>query len=441
MVTPENIVYKFGGTSMAQPEVVAGIVEERVPAYVVVSASGKKEGVSVKITDSLESMSRKIMRRNRTSAISDRDAIIDRYDDDYNFLGSSLRSELRDRASQIITVENPDFFYNSTRGELVSGLYFAAAIGADIEEQPPVRFHRDGSVDLTRTLADCSDLAHRVSDRPIIIPGFFGYDEHGRTHSLGRGGSDRTPAFIARFLDIDYVNWTDVDGIYSADPRIVGAENARLRHLLSRREVREGANYGSGVLQGGTIVDLGDSSSVVTVKNTFNLEAQGTQVVRDFSEEDRGIGPITSVTGSKNLVDIFIDHRGMASTDGFIADITSRLASVGVSIEYMPMSHDTMSVVGEATKPEKISEVLADITHNVAERTGFVALIGESLRDRRVSRHVMRNAEDILEGAGIEDFVQHPSSGAASVAFILDNCEQVDDAVRELHCLVEVEGV
>lgn len=429
----ESRVDKFGGTSMAKPEVVATITEEQSPEYIVVSAPGKESGVETKMTDSLLHMSELARRGKIPEALHVRDEIVDRFDELYSILGDAERRQLRDVSSEIISPLNSDSSYNSTRGELVSALYFGALSGRPVAERPPIVFHQDGSIDVKRTLYSCERLHHDYStSKGPIIPGFFGYDNTGRTHTLGRGGSDRTPAFIARALDIDYINWTDVDGIASADPRLVGEKNVRWLDVLSRDEVREGANNGSGVLQGGTLVDLGDSDASITIKNTFNPSADGTKVVKNLVQE-RDAGPIVSVTGRNNLIDIFINERGMADQKGVIADITARLAISGYSIEYMPMSHDTTHIVGEADDVNAVSESLRGLNFTITEHIGLVALIGEALKNRDIASLKLIEAVSLLHTDHIGGIVPLASDGAASIAFLLHDNSKVVQSVRLLH--------
>ena len=92
-------------------------------------------------------------------------------------------------------------------------------------------------------------------------PGFYGHDETGNRVLLGRGGSDRSGVLSAIGLGTDNWNMTDVDGIYSGNPKLI--PGAVLLGSLARLEVREGAHGGSGVLQGDTITDLDYAPSLL----------------------------------------------------------------------------------------------------------------------------------------------------------------------------------
>lgn len=401
----EFVVAKYGGTSMANPGVVAGIVADRPDQhFVVVSAPGKDAEHDIKITDQLYTLAAAQKSGDKAAQVAVRDEVIDRFDSLYDQLDTTDRRELRTEAAQQLDYEpaHPAVYF-PTVGENLSAQYFARLIDGDFIDSHWLRF--DGAnIDHASIYSALSlILSRRAAPRnTIVTPGFYGYDAQKERRLLGRGGSDRTGALAGGAFgrmygdeNVLYENWTDVDGIYSSDPRVV--PGAIIVSELTRAEVREGAHAGSGVLQGNTIVDLNGSSVVTVVKNTFNPSAPGTRVLteRVTSRNDA----IAAVAGRDDLVEVTIRDMGMADKPGYVAGLLNILGKQGLSIEHMPSSQDTFSITlhDDGTNMDKIEEFAEQArklrlssqgTVEVNER-GVVYMIGEQLRIPEQSRAAM----------------------------------------------------
>ncbi len=111
-----------------------------------------------------------------------------------------------------------------------------------------------------------------------VVTGFFGATEEGVTTTLGRGGSDYSAAIVGVCLDANEVwTWTNVDGVMTADPRIV--PDAQVIPVLSYSEVGELAYFGAKVLHPRTIRPVVERGIPLWVKNTFNPACPGTRIV------------------------------------------------------------------------------------------------------------------------------------------------------------------
>lgn len=126
-------------------------------------------------------------------------------------------------------------------------------------------------------------LTPLIRDRIIpVITGFIGATKQGKLTTLGRGGSDYTASILGRVLKADEVwIWTDVDGVYSLDPRY--HPDAELLKEISQYRANVMAQMGARVLYPKTIEPLMDSTIVLRVKNTFNPNAEGTKIVASSS--------------------------------------------------------------------------------------------------------------------------------------------------------------
>lgn len=128
-----------------------------------------------------------------------------------------------------------------------------------------------------------------------IVTGFNGATMDGRPTTLGRGGSDFSASILAAVLDASELwIWSDVDGIMSADPRLV--PNAKLLEEITYREAAELAYNGAKVLHPRTLAPLMEREIPVWSKNSFNLEAPGTRIVRETKDGPQGPRAVTSMT-------------------------------------------------------------------------------------------------------------------------------------------------
>ncbi|HEV1993358.1 MAG TPA: aspartate kinase [Candidatus Acidoferrum sp.] len=128
-----------------------------------------------------------------------------------------------------------------------------------------------------------------------VVTGFIGATPDGRITTLGRNSSDFSGAIIAHVVDADeLVIWTDVDGIYTANPN--ESAEARLLHELSYDEARALAASGAKVLHAKVLPLAAETELVVWVRNTFNPQARGTRIGSPGSHRDPQIAPQDSVS-------------------------------------------------------------------------------------------------------------------------------------------------
>lgn len=133
------------------------------------------------------------------------------------------------------------------------------------------------------------------SGRLPVMTGFNGATMDGRPTTLGRGGSDFSASILASALDAEELwIWTDVDGIMSADPRIV--PDARVLEEVTYREAAELAYNGAKVLHPRTLAPLMERGVPVWSKNSFRPEVPGTRIVQSTHFSGKGPRAVTSMT-------------------------------------------------------------------------------------------------------------------------------------------------
>ena len=162
-----------------------------------------------------------------------------------------------------------------------------------------------------------------------VITGFIGAADCGAITTLGRGGSDYSAALIAALLPADEIwIWTDVDGVMTADPRIV--PEARTIPLISYREVAELAYYGAKVLHPKSIRPAIEAGIPLRVLNTFNPQSPGTLLSTD--EHPVNGATIKAVTAFRDMQLVTVEGRGMLGVPGVAARIFSAVAATGATV-------------------------------------------------------------------------------------------------------------
>ena len=173
-----------------------------------------------------------------------------------------------------------------------------------------------------------------------VVTGFCGRAPDGATTTLGRGGSDLTATVIAAALDAEAVTlWTDVDGIYTADPNLV--PEARIIPQLNYREAAEMSFYGANVLHQRTMIPVARSGIPVHTRNTFAPEQRGSVVDSHFTP---GSHPVKATTAVRAHSLISVEGKGMAGVPGVAARVFSCLALEGISVTMISQSSSEASI-------------------------------------------------------------------------------------------------
>jgi aspartate kinase len=259
-----------------------------------------------------------------------------------------------------------------------------------------------------------------------VVTGFIAKDEKGNITTMGRGGSDLSATVIAAACNAKEVQvWKDVDGILSADPRLV--KDARPVELVSYDEAAELAYFGSQVLHPRAMQPCIQTGIPVLVKNSFNTESPGTRIepgpVKDASL-------VRAITSKKNVTLVDIVSTRMLGQSGFLARVFSEFAKAGISIDMIATSEVSVSLTLDADKD--LSAVCRELSEysGVTVKTGkaIVTIIG----DVRRSSEILHEAFGICRKLGFQ--VQMVSQGASKVniSFIV-NDKEADAIVKELH--------
>ena len=264
-------------------------------------------------------------------------------------------------------------------------------------------------------------------DHIPVITGFIAKDNQGNITTLGRGGSDFSAAFIGKAINAEEIQiWTDVNGMLSADPKIV--KNPQLIHKLSFTESGELAYFGAKVLHPKTIKSAIDRNIPVRVLNTFEPQQEGTLITKESTFSSVAI---KAMTAKKNVTIVNICSSRMLFAYGFLAKIFSVFAKYKMSIDIVATSELSVSMSIEAN--EKLEELQTELAHlgtvTLFPHKAIICLVGEDIKN-----------DITLFGEVFSTLAKHNipvdliSQGASKVnlTFVVDN-EHADKAVQILH--------
>jgi aspartate kinase len=246
---------------------------------------------------------------------------------------------------------------------LVSAGIPAAAIDATqliITDDTFQAAHPDLSATTQRTRQFLEPVLN--SHQVAVVTGFIGATVAGIPTTLGRGGSDYSAALLGAVLAADEVwIWTDVDGVMTADPRLV--PEARTIPILSYREVAELAYYGAKVLHPKTIRPVIEAGIGLRVCNTFNPSHPGTRLVSELPAPATGV--IKAVTAIRGLQLITIEGRGMLGVPGVAARTFGAVAATGTSVPLISQASSEQSICF-AVPVESTRSVIAALQNTFA---------------------------------------------------------------------------
>ena len=349
-----TLVKKFGGSSVATPEKMHGIVDrilrERKPGdriVIVVSAMGDTT-------------------------------------DDLLALAQQVNPEMPKREMDMLLAT----------GEQMSIALLASAFCA--KGQPAVSFTgpqagiKTNDKHTKATIEDVS--ATRVKQaldegKIVIVAGFQGITPYGDITTLGRGGSDTTAVAVAAGLKADLCEiYTDVDGVYTADPRLV-PQAIKLKEITFG-EMLELARLGAGVMQP-RAVEYGEHNDVaIHVRSTFH-DVPGTIIRREYTVQEKGF-VIRGIAHDINVAKIAV--RGVPDHPGVAYEIFQALADANISVDM---------IVQSARVSDNKNDILFTVTQtDLADATSVIEDLKEKMHFDRVDLEI-NVAKVSVVGAGM----------------------------------------
>lgn len=443
-------VCKFGGSSLADA-VQVGKVCDIVLAdpdrkVVIVSAPGKRSSSDTKVTDMLIACAESKLAGGTAEA--ELKAVVERFGGIQRDLGVSaeimqtIEADLRGRLSG--DVSNKKRFIDSLKaaGEDNCAKLVAAEFsrrGVDAKYLDP----KDAGLLLSDEFGNAqllqesyANIASALKGRThiTVFPGFFGYTKAGDVATFPRGGSDITGSIIAAAIKAEvYENFTDVDSVFSVDPRII-PDVAPLEEL-TYREMRELAYAGFGVLHDEAIIPAVHAGVPICIKNTNKPSAPGTRIVLERAYQ---AGRVAGIASSDGFCTIYVSKYLMNREIGFGRRLLQIFEEEGLSYEHVPSGIDNLSIVlredgfsksAEEHVMNRIREELGADDVEIEHGLALIMLVGEGMH---YTVGVAAKATQALAEAGANIEMMNQGSSEISMMFGVKAVDR-KAAVRSLY--------
>jgi aspartate kinase len=413
---------KFGGTSVADAEAIRRVCTivgqqrraavSRPPVVVVSALAGvtdslldvarcAERGDTARATASLTELeARHLAVASALTSGTRRDVLLAAARDEFANVGTLVRT-LGARGE--VSAQSLDAVMAT--GELVSSRIVAAAIE---ERGVPATWVDARTVVITNSEHTCAApnmSATRSRARQCIEPlvqcgivavvgGFIGATVQGATTTLGRGGSDWSAAIVGACLAADEIQiWTDVDGMLTADPRVVAA--ARLVERLSFAEAFELAYFGAKVLHPGTIQSAVVTNIPVRILNSRRPDIAGTLITAEGRPSN---GQLAAIACKRDATVVNITSTRTLMAHGFLRRLFEVFDRFSTPVDVVTTSEVSVSVtIDDARRLDDIVAHLGTFAEvSVERRMAIICAVGETLRsDSTIFRRAVTALADI----------------------------------------------
>ena len=444
---------KFGGTSVADPDAIerlVDIVRRHIAANGSCAAPVVVVSALARVTDALVAVAQLAEDGDGERAASALRALVDRH----VAVATAVTGESRARVVDEVRREFDELVglvhalavlrEVSARsrdavlavGELVSSRIVAAALAdrgiraAWIDARSVLvtdAEHTAAAPDMEETRARAiASLAPLAAEGTVaVVGGFIGATAAGITSTLGRGGSDYSAAIFGASLDAAEIQiWTDVDGMLTADPRIVPAP--RLVPRLSFAEASELAYFGAKVLHPSTILPAISKNIPVRILNSHRPDNAGTMIASNGAPTS---GQLTAIACKRDVTVIDITSTRMLMAHGFLRRLFEVFERFRTAVDVMTTSEVSVSVTVDDTR--RLDAIL-DNLHHFAEASceremAIICAVGENLRSDPM---LFARAVTALERIPLRLVSQ--AASRRNITFVLRDAD-VQHAMMRLH--------
>lgn len=284
---------------------------------------------------------------------------------------------------------------------------------------------REARVDLDAS-RERFERAPLSGDRVWLMPGFLAGDSEGRLVVLGRNGSDYSAALLAACVGATECQiWTDVDGVYSCDPRLV--PDARLVARMSYAEAMELSYFGAKVLHPKTIAPIAQFHIPCRIRNTLRPDAPGT-VIGPAANDNATV--VRGLSGLRDVTMLGVAGPGMKGMVGMAARVFATMAQSGISIVLITQSSSEYSI--SYCVPTVEADRAVDALHDAFElelETGVLTPIDR--RDGLAIVSVVGDGMATVRGTAARFFAALAESSVNVVAIAQGSSERSISAVVE----------
>ncbi|ABX27017.1 Aspartokinase [Lactobacillus helveticus DPC 4571] len=446
-------VVKFGGSSLTDGQNVEQalniVLSDPERRAIVVSAPGKRSDDDIKITDLLIKYAGMTLKSEDTNEIVQN--IFMRYQEIGHYFGLSDQ-ELKVIKDILLALPNQTYPNSSylmaafkAHGERLNARLIAMILqhqgvksrfldpteaGLIVTGQP-----NDALVN-PESYLNLDQIKIATGER-IIFPGFFGITPSGNIATFSRGGSDITGAILARGFHADmYENFTDVNGIFAANPHIV--DNPQSIKKMTYREMRELSYAGFSVFHDEALIPVIQGQIPINVKNTHEPDQPGTIIVpeKDFVPDNI----ITGVTSQKHFSALYLHKYLLNKEAGFTLRILQILYKHNVPYEHMPSGIDDITIIfnNDFLNDQLIDQICNEIQATInpdqlewIDDYAIIMVVGEGMK----KYHVV--SRQILDSLGDHDISPRMiNQGASQISMMIGTKkEKADEAVKIIYHL------
>ncbi|OCG74468.1 bifunctional aspartate kinase/homoserine dehydrogenase I [Gilliamella sp. Nev6-6] len=284
----------------------------------------------------------------------------------------------------------------------------------------------ESTVDIAESSRRLSEM-HIPQNHIILMPGFTAGNDKGELVALGRNGSDYSASVLAACLRASSCEiWTDVDGVYTCDPRTV--PDAKLLKTLSYQEAMELSYFGAKVLHPRTILPIAQFQIPCLIKNTNNPDAPGTLIGANVVDSTT---PVKGITNLNNMAMINVSGPGLKGMVGMSARVFSAMSYAGISVVLITQSSSEYSIsfcvpqtelsrAEEALNDEFFLELKDGLLEpiEVIEKQAIISVVGDGMR---TLRGLSANFFTALARANINIVAIAQGSSERSISVVVDN--------------------
>lgn len=440
---------KFGGSSLSTAEqirkVCSIITADAARRLIIVSAPGKRTADDTKVTDLLiEAADARLVHQDGTEQLGRVEA---RFAEIASGLGLSdqdltpIVDDLRQRLHGDVTDQGLFLDTMKAAGEancarLVASFLRSQGIDSHYVDPAEAGMILSDEPGNARVLRPSYGRLRSLRDRSgvLIFPGFFGYTEAGRLVTFPRGGSDITGAILAAAVDAEvYENFTDVDSVYAASPRLIEAPAPVAE--ITYREMRELSYAGFSVFHDEALEPVVRAGIPVAVKNTNNPTAPGTRIV-----PSRPIGdtPVVGIAATAGFCTVYVSRYLMNREIGFGRRLLEIFEDEAIPFEHTPSGIDNLSIIvreewfDHAAEERVLRRIRTELDADevsVERGLALVMVVGEGMSH---TVGLAARATMAFRRADVNIEMMNQGSSEVSMMFGVKD-HDVDEAVRSLY--------
>lgn len=448
-----RIVCKFGGSSVENGDQIRKVKDivgnDNKRKFVVVSAPGRDEVHQVKITDHLLNIATNgnHLANRKLDAAASRQAVTDKFEVILNSLGLE-KPELIDRLKKDFDAPlkgEKRAAFMASRGEhysacIITEYFIACGIPARLVLPEEVGFIVSDDYLSAKVLPESYQNLKKLRnlDEVCLMPGYYGITVKGDVAVLSRGGSDLTGGELAYSVGAElYENWSDVDGVFEVDPRVVKKSDVISR--LTFKEIRLLSSKGFNVFHFDAMNKCREANIPINIRNTNRPSSRGTMILNERVPEEEVVG----IAKLDNMAYIYLEKEGLGEMIGFTEGLLGIFNKYGINTYHYPTDKDDIAVLlnkedltGNINNLRtEIQDKLEPDTFDVVYEVAILSMVGIGLKYNSTA---IADAVWTLKENHID--IEMLDHGPAKMSFHIGVAQQhADKALELLHRKLIVE--